>query len=108
VRRDVAILRRKIQVLDGHCHAIRRDPPEIHRTAVAQQFISEDNAYLEQMPKAHRQQPAQIGTVDEIRETIEQYENAGVDELIVPDFTLGAHRKKVDTLDRFIKLVAGR
>jgi F420-dependent oxidoreductase-like protein len=105
---DVAILRRKMEVLDGHCHAIGRDPAEIHRTAVALLFMSEDNAYLEQMRNADLQQPALIGTVDEIRETIEQYENAGVDELIVPDFTLGAHRKKVDTLDRFIKLVAGR
>jgi imidazole glycerol phosphate synthase subunit HisF len=60
------------------------------------------------MRNADLQQPALIGTVDEISDIVQEYEDAGVDELIVPDFTLGAHRQKVETLDRFIKQVAGR
>lgn len=34
------------------------------------------------------------------------YRDAGVDELIVPDFTLGARHQKLATLDRFMKEVA--
>ncbi len=105
---DVAILRQKMEVLDQHCADVGRDPKEIQRTAVALLFMSEDNAFLEQMRNAELQQPALIGTVEEIREIVEEYEAIGVDELIVPDFTLGEHRKKVETLDRFIKEVAGR
>ncbi|MEE8244247.1 MAG: LLM class F420-dependent oxidoreductase [Pseudomonadales bacterium] len=105
---DVAILRQKMEVLDQHCDDVGRDPKEIQRTAVALLFMSEDNAFLEQMRNAELQQPALIGTVEEIREIVEEYEAIGVDELIVPDFTLGEHRKKVETLDRFIKEVAGR
>ncbi len=105
---DVAILRQKMEVLDQHCADVGRDPKEIQRTAVALLFMSEDNAFLEQMRNAELQQPSLIGTVDEIREIVEEYEAIGVDELIVPDFTLGEHRKKVETLDRFIKEVAGR
>ncbi len=105
---DVAILRQKMEVLDQHCADVGRDPSEIQRTAVALLFMSEDNAFLEQMRNAELQQPALIGTVEEIREIVEEYEAIGVDELIVPDFTLGEHRKKVETLDRFIKEVAGR
>ena len=70
--------------------------------------MSDDNAFLEQMRNAEMQQAALIGTVDEIREIVEEFEAIGVDELIVPDFTLGQHRQKIETLDRFIKEVAGR
>jgi F420-dependent oxidoreductase-like protein len=105
---DVAVLRQKMEVLDKHCADVGRDPSEIHRTAVALLFMSDDNAYLEQMRNAEMQQAALIGTVDEIREIVEEFEAIGVDELIVPDFTLGQHRQKIETLDRFIKEVAGR
>ena len=105
---DVAVLRQKMEVLDKHCADVGRDPSEIHRTAVALLFMSDDNAFLEQMRNAEMQQAALIGTVDEIREIVEEFEAIGVDELIVPDFTLGQHRQKIETLDRFIKEIAGR
>ena len=105
---DVAILRQKMEVLDNHCADVGRNPGEIHRTAVALLFMSEDNAFLEQTRNAELQQASLIGTVDEIREIVAEFEAIGVDELIVPDFTLGQHRHKVETLDLFIKEVAGR
>ena len=105
---DVAVLRQKMEVLDKHCADVGRDPSEIHRTAVALLFMSDDNAYLEQMRNAEMQQAALIGTVEEIREIVGEFEAIGVDELIVPDFTLGQHRQKIEILDRFIKEVAGR
>ena len=46
------------------------------------------------------------GGVDEIRAMIEAYADAGVDELIVPDFNLGPRQRKLEVLDRFIEEVA--
>ena len=75
---------------------------------VALLFLSEDNAFLEQMRKSDLQQPSIIGTVEEVREIVSEFEAIGVDELIVPDFTLGGGDQKIATLDRFIRDVAGR
>ena len=105
---DVSILRNKMQILDQHCADIGRDPKEIKRTAVALLFMSDDNAFLEQMRNSDLQQPTIIGTVDEVREIVNEFEAIGVDELIVPDFTLGGGAQKIATLDRFITEVAGR
>lgn len=42
----------------------------------------------------------------EVTEAIAAYPDAGVDEFIVPDFTLGSGQRKLDTLDLFINEVA--
>ncbi len=105
---DVATLRHKMEILDRHCADLGRDPKSIRRTAVALLFMSEDNQFLERMRNTDLPQPAVIGTPEEVRETLDGYESAGVDEFIVPDFTLGQGREKIELLDRFIKEVAGR
>ena len=105
---DVATLRQKMEVLDGHCAALGRDPKAVRRTAVALLFMSEDNAFLERMRNTDIGRPAIIGTAEEVRETLDAYESIGVDEFIVPDFTLGQGRDKIKILDRFIKEVARR
>jgi hypothetical protein len=77
-------------------------------TAVALLFMSDDKAYLDRMRGAKIQQAYMLGTVAEIRAIVAEYARVGVDELIVPDFTLGDMAQKTATLDRFIKEVAGR
>ena len=105
---DVATLRRKMEVLDGHCADLGRDPKAVRRTAVALLVMSEDQAYLERMRNTDMGRPAIISAAEEIRETLHDYESIGVDEFIVPDFTLGQGRRKIEVLDRFIKMAAGR
>ena len=100
------ILQHKMAVLDAHCADLGRDPASIARTAVALLFMSEDATYLERMRAADIAQPAIIGTPDEVFETVERYAAIGVDELIVPDFTLGPTPQKLATLDAFIQRVA--
>ena len=70
--------------------------------------MSDDQAFLTKMRKAELQQAAIIGTPEEVAQTVRDYAAIGVDELIVPDFTLGDMNQKVETLDHFIKEVAGR
>ena len=105
---DVSKLRAKMAILDRHCEAVDRDPADIKRTAVALLFMSDDKAYLEKMRAAGIEQATIIGTPQEVREIVEQYAAIGVDELIVPDFTLGDKARTIATLDRFITEVAGR
>lgn len=102
------ILEHKMSVLDDHCATLGRNPREIKRTAVALLFMSEDQSYLDKMRGANLAQPSLIGTPAEIRGLVQAYAALGVDELIVPDFTLGGHEQKLATLDTFINDVAGR
>ena len=105
---DPETLARKNKIIDGYCEAIDRDPASIQRSAVALLFMSEDQGFLDKMRAADMQQPAIIGTPSEVRDIVEAYREAGVQELIVPDFTLGPRDQKVATLDQFIHEVAGR
>ncbi|NKB98557.1 MAG: TIGR03560 family F420-dependent LLM class oxidoreductase [Pseudomonadales bacterium] len=105
---DPSILRHKMSVLDKHCTDLGRDPREIHRTAVALLFMSEDKKFLENMRNADITQPKIVGTPAEVKEIVAEYEAAGVAELIVPDFTMGSGDQKIATMDTFITQVAGR
>ncbi len=103
---DVATLTRKMALLDGYCAEIGRPARAIQRSAVALLFLSDDRAFVEKMRSRPIGRPTIIGNADEVREIVRAYREAGVDELIVPDFTLGPRDQKLATLDRFIREVA--
>lgn len=103
---DVERLRQKMAILDGHCAQVGRDPRAIQRSAVALLFLTDDRALVEKMRSRPLARPAIIGNADEVREIVRAYREAGVDELVVPDFTLGPRDQKLATLDRFIREVA--
>ena len=103
---DVDTLRRKMGILDKHCAEVGRDPAAIQRSAVALLFLSDDKAFVEGMRDRDIGRPKIVGNADEVREIVQAYRDAGVDELIVPDFTLGPMEKKLATLDQFIEKVA--
>ncbi len=103
---DVETLRRKNGILDQHCAKVGRDPSEIQRSAVALLFLSDDAAFVDGMRDRDIGRPKIVGNADEVREIVEAYRDAGVDELIVPDFTLGPMPQKLATLDQFIEKVA--
>jgi F420-dependent oxidoreductase-like protein len=103
---DVETLRRKQAILDRYCAEIGRSPRAIQRSAVALLFLTDDRAVIERMRSRPAARPMIVGNGDEVREIVRAYRDAGVDELIVPDFTLGAHDQKLATLDRFMKEVA--
>ncbi|MCB1647178.1 MAG: LLM class F420-dependent oxidoreductase [Pseudomonadales bacterium] len=104
----VDILKHKMAILDQHCEKLGRDPAEIQRSAVALLFLSDDQAFIEKMKSSGAAQPMICGNVEELQGIIAAYRDAGVDELIVPDFTMGggATAEKKEILDRFIKEVA--
>jgi F420-dependent oxidoreductase-like protein len=96
----------KRDVLARHCDAIGRDPNEIARSAQALLFLSDDEEWLAGKRGRELGQAAIIGTPAEVREVVAAYADAGVDELIVPDFTLGTGSRRSDTYDLFITEVA--
>lgn len=105
---DPEILIHKMAILDKHCRDLGRDPNAIQRSAVALLFMSEDEGFLKQMRDAPTPMPKIVGTPGEIKDIVAQYAEAGVNELIVPDFTLGDATQKRATMDQFMQLVAGR
>ena len=104
----VDTLKHKMSILDRHCADVGRDPSEIQRSAVALLFMSDDQAFIDNMKSRDMGQAAIIGSVAEVKDIVEQYAAIGVNELIVPDFTLGAKERKIATMDAFIEGVAGR
>ena len=103
---DAATLTRKMAILDGYCNDIDRDPAEIQRSAVALLFLSDDEAFLKRIKEGGGAQPTIAGNVNEVIDIVNDYVKAGVNELIVPDFTMGQGAQKIETLDRFINEVA--
>jgi len=104
----VDTLRHKMEILDSHCSDVGRNPADIQRSDVALLFMSDDETYLERMRSAGVERPSIIGGVSEVKDIVAEYEAIGVDELIVPDFTLGSGAQKRATMDTFIGEVAGR
>ena len=95
----------KSAVLDRHCEDLGRDPSTIHRSTQALVFLSEDEAWLGQMRDAGMARAALIGTPAEVVDTLGAYAEAGVDEFIVPDFTLGSGQRRLDTISLFAEAV---
>ncbi|HIG40575.1 MAG: LLM class F420-dependent oxidoreductase [bacterium] len=103
----VDTLKHKMAILDQHCNEIGRDPENIQRSAVALLFLSDDASFVKKM-RDNVARATIAGSVSEVRDIIAAYQEIGVDEVIIPDFTLGldCNEQKMDTLDKFIEDVA--
>jgi len=93
-------------VLDQKCDAVGRDPAEIRTSTQALVFVLEDDAKAEELETAMGERPCVAGTPARIAERVAQWRDVGVDELIVPDFTLGTGSQRADALDTIIERVA--
>ena len=107
---NVDTLIRKMTILDRHCETVGRDPSSIERCAVALLFLSDNEDYLKRVRGSAPADRSIIGGVNEVRDIVAAYQEAGVQELIVPDFTLGtligADQRKRDLMEQFITEVA--
>lgn len=107
---DVDTLIHKMNVLDTHCEDVGRNPADIERSAVALLFLTDDEARIKKLKGMDLPMPAIIGNVNEVIDIVAAYRDAGVKELMVPDFTLGdligAGQEKMELMDKFIAEVA--
>jgi F420-dependent oxidoreductase-like protein len=101
------VLKSKQAILDEHCAKVGRNPREIERSAVALLALTDDPAVAERTRASGR--PVIAGTADQVVETIQEYIDAGVHEVIIPDFNLGrTPEAKYEAMDRFITDVVKR
>lgn len=100
------LLRQKGEVLARHCERVGRDPAAIAHSAQALLFLSEDTAFLDKMRGRDIGRPVIVGTPAEVIDIVAAYADAGVHELIIPDFTMNTWERKQDALDLFINDVA--
>ncbi|GIW16692.1 MAG: luciferase-like hypothetical protein [Tepidiforma sp.] len=101
------VLARKGQILDRYCEDLGRDPRTIRRSAQALLVMTDDRSVIERVRASGR--PVLGGTGPELRALVEQYAEAGVNELIIPGFTIGRTlEEKLATLDRFNEEVITR
>ncbi|MEX2393623.1 MAG: TIGR03560 family F420-dependent LLM class oxidoreductase [Actinomycetota bacterium] len=99
------VLEHKVGVLRRHCEDIGRDPSEIRVSTQALLFLSTDEAWLASKREGDVGRAAVIGTPTEVIDVIGRYADAGADEFIVPDFTMGPMPRRKETCDLFIEEV---
>ena len=100
------VLRHKVGVLHRHCESLQRDPDDIKVSTQALLFLSTDEAWVAERKQRDAGRAGIVGTPGEVVEIVGQYRDAGADELIVPDFTLGPLQRAKDTCDLFMAEVA--
>ncbi len=103
---DPATFAHKSAVLDRWCDDVGRDPATIRRSTQALLFLSDDQDFLRSVRERDIGRFTITGTPDEVVDIVGAYRDAGVDELIVPDFTLGRGEQRRERLDRFHTEVA--
>jgi len=101
-----ATIAERAAVLDRRCEAIGRDPAEIQRSTQALFLLTDDADAARRFVEAVAPRAAVAGPTDAIAEVVEGWRRAGVDEVIVPDASLGRGSRRLDTLDALITEVA--
>jgi F420-dependent oxidoreductase-like protein len=93
------LVAQKSAVLDRRCEEVGRDPGAIQRTAQALVFMTDDAAKADELAE-RAPQAAFGGPSQRLVEVVGAYAEAGLDELIVLDATLGHGSEKLDRMDR--------
>lgn len=92
--------------LDRACEANDRDPASIATSTQALFVVLDSNDEADTWLEMLKARPCVAGTPERIAESVAAWQEAGVDELIVPDFTLGAGAQRIEALDKIIEQVA--
>ena len=91
--------------LDAACATIDRDPGAITRSTQALWFFGDD-ATVDGLIEQVSPRPAVGGSVERMIDAVGAWRDAGVDEVIVPDFTLGTGAERRERYDTIIEAVA--
>lgn len=100
------VIAERSSVLDQRCEAIGRDPGEIRRSAQALVMLTDDRAKADAFLAGTGGRAAVAGTTDDLAEACAAWQEVGLDELIVPDFTLGRGQARLDRMDAIVEQVA--
>ena len=86
--------------------AIGRDPGEIRHSTQALVMLTDDAALAERFVQNVGGRAAVGGTVEQLAEVVVGWRDAGVDEVIIPDFVLGRGAQRADAYDAIIERLA--
>jgi len=92
--------------LEVACEAEGREPGTLRRSTQALFFLVDDERKAADLAARVAPRPAVAGSTARIAESVAAWRDAGVDEIIVPDFTLGSGSRRAETLDAIIEDVA--
>jgi F420-dependent oxidoreductase-like protein len=98
------LIAHKSSVLDAHCEKVGRDPGEVGRTCQALVFVTDTDEAAEALA-GRMHLPAFGGTVERLVDVVGAYAEAGVDEFIVPDRSLGAGPERFERMDLLVERV---
>ncbi|MBT5140359.1 MAG: TIGR03560 family F420-dependent LLM class oxidoreductase [Acidimicrobiaceae bacterium] len=93
-------LRQKIGVLERHCRDVGRDVGEIEKAAVGLLIFTDTKAETAELRAGFGSRGGLVGTPTELRAAVAEYRDAGVNEIIVPDFAMPVAERR-NILDRF-------
>lgn len=86
----VAEATERLTTIRRACESIGRDPATLRTSAQALFFLVDDPAVAAKIAKKAPADRSIIGNAHHIAEAFSAYQAAGFDEIIIPDFTLGA------------------
>lgn len=95
-------LRHRSEVLARHCDDAGRDPAVIQRSTQAFVHLTDDASEADRLRAEPSSRPRLIGSPTELVDAIGAYVEAGLDELIVPDWNLGTGPARLEVLDRLM------
>lgn len=93
-------------VLDQACARAGRDPSQIARSTQALWFLDDDTSKVDALIEKVAPRPAIGGQVSRLIDAVAAWRDVGVDEVIIPDFTLGRGDQKRERMDTIIESVA--
>ena len=89
-------VRRKFEVLEGHCRQVGRDYSEIRRTVMLMLFLTDDAAFRQRVVQGvaafrgigeeEARRSVLLGSVEEVKAQVREFAEAGVQEIIVAQF----------------------
>jgi len=100
------LMAQKQAVLARHCDDLGRDRHEITVSTQALLYLSTDESWLAKYRDRDPGRPRIIGTPAEVVDIVAAYRDVGVDELILPDFTMSSAALARDVYDLFMTEVA--
>ena len=93
-------------VLARRCEAVGRDPATVVRSTQALVMLTDDEDRARRFEEAVAPRAAVGGTVDRLAEVVAGWRDAGVDEVIVPDFVLCTGARRLEAYDAIIEGIA--
>lgn len=101
------LMGQKLEILERHCDDVGRSFDDIKVSTQALLFMSDDESFLDNMRAAQMPMPTMVGTPKQIGDILAEYVDLGVDELLVPDFTLPpAGSQRNELLDQLAEVAA--